>query len=171
MASQRDFFRGIQDRLRSYKLEELTPEARIDHRILADMASLNLLELDTIQNYRHNPTVYVEQIGEALFTPYVLEYAAKPDRYRAIVARMKKIPAYLRRAGQPGGCAGDLTTVAGQENEGNIDLIDKTMRASAPVEMRSEYDAAAPAAIEALKKFNEWLKSDLSKRGSYSEAG
>ncbi|MCX6619519.1 MAG: hypothetical protein NTY38_00260, partial [Acidobacteria bacterium] len=56
MAGQREFFQGIQDRLGSYKAGELTPEARIDHRILSDLASLNLLELDTIQNYRHNPT-------------------------------------------------------------------------------------------------------------------
>ncbi len=37
--------------------------------------NLSLLELDKIQSYRHNPTVYVELVGNALFNPFVLEYA------------------------------------------------------------------------------------------------
>ena len=54
---------------------------------------LALLELDTIQNYRHNPTVYVELAGNALYTPFVLEYADKPARFRHIISRMAKLPA------------------------------------------------------------------------------
>ncbi len=167
IASQRAFFEDIQNRLNGYKLEELTPEARIDHRILADLASYNLLELDTIQNYRHNPTLYVEQIGNALFPPYVLEYASTPDRYRAIVARIKKIPAFLEAARVNLVDSPEIwRKVAILENDGNIELIGKTMRASAPVEMRAEYEAAAPVALDALRKFNDWLKTDLSKRTS-----
>ncbi|MCX6622149.1 MAG: DUF885 family protein, partial [Acidobacteria bacterium] len=80
---------------------------------------------------------------------------------------MKKIPAFLDAARANLVDAPEIwTTVAGQENDGTIELIDKTMRASAPVEMRSEYDAAAPAALDALRKFSEWLKTDLAKRKS-----
>lgn len=165
IASQKKFFLGIQDRLRGYKLEELNAEARIDHRILSDLTAYNLLEFDTIQNYRHNPTLYVEQIGNALFTPYVIDYAPKPDRYRAIVARLKRVPAFLDAARANMVDAPELwVKVAQQENSGTIDLIDKTMRISVPAEMRTEYEAAAPTAIDALKKFNDWLGGTLAKK-------
>ena len=47
-----------------------------DYDILQDQISLSLLELDTIQNYKHNPTLYVELIGNALYklkTDFILQ--------------------------------------------------------------------------------------------------
>ena len=64
----------------------LTPEDRADLAIIHDQISLALLELQSIQSYRHNPTLYVELIGNALYSPYVLEYTDKATRYRHISA-------------------------------------------------------------------------------------
>ncbi|MCC7498009.1 MAG: DUF885 domain-containing protein [Bryobacterales bacterium] len=162
---QRNFFQDLGNRLRGYRPEQLPPESRIDHRILTDLASLNLLELNSIQNFRHNPTVYVEQIGSALFPPFVLDYAPAAERYRAIVARMKQIPAFLDTARANLVDSPEIwTKVAVLENQGNIDLIDKTLRQAAPPQVRAEYEAAAPAALEALKNFTGWLNADLAKR-------
>ena len=100
---------------------------------MRDQIGLGLLELDVIQSYRHNPTLYVELIGNALFNPLVLEYAPKAQRMRAIIARLDKIPTLLDQARQNLVSAPAIwTSVAIDENNGNLDLIDKDIRAAVP---------------------------------------
>ena len=128
---------------------------------------MSLLELDKIQSYRHNPTVYVELVGNALFNPFVLEYAPIEKRYGQIIQRLQKIPALMQQA------QGNLVDspevwnrVAREENEGNLDLIDKALRAKVPDAMKADYDAAAKPALEALRGFTKFLKDDLAKKTS-----
>ncbi|MGH9658670.1 MAG: DUF885 family protein, partial [Bryobacteraceae bacterium] len=94
----RRFYASFRDRIAAIRPESLTPDDRADFDIVSDQVALGLLELDEIQNYRHNPTVYVELIGNALFSPWVLEYAPKPERVRHIIARLEKVPALVEQA-------------------------------------------------------------------------
>jgi uncharacterized protein (DUF885 family) len=119
--------------------------------------------LNTIQSYRHNPTTYVELIGNALFSPYVLEYAPKPERFRHIIARLQKLPGLLDQAKANLTDSPQVwTRVAQDENDGNIALVDITLRRDCPAELKSGYDAAAAGAIASLREFNNWLKTELS---------
>ena len=59
---------------------------------------LALFDIDIAQSWRHSPQSYVELLGSALFNPFVLEYAPKPERYEHIIARLKKIPQFLETA-------------------------------------------------------------------------
>ena len=80
--------------------------------------------------------MYVETLGNALFTPYVLEYAPKPDRIQHIIARLQKVPLYLDQAATNLVSAPDVwTQVAIEENQGNIDLVDKEIRAGVPADL------------------------------------
>ncbi|MEX2263577.1 MAG: DUF885 domain-containing protein [Bryobacteraceae bacterium] len=165
---QRQFYRGFQERLvKSIRPEELSAEERADYDILSDQISLALLELDRIQNYRHNPTLYVESVGNALFGPFILEYDSKPQRMRHIIARLEKVPAFYEQAKKNLVDSPEIwNKVAQEENEGNIGLIDKAIRAEAPEELRKEYDAAAGPALAAARNFQEYLKNDLAKRNA-----
>jgi uncharacterized protein (DUF885 family) len=98
IASQRQFYMDFRGRLEKWKAAGLSPEQRADFEIVSDQISMGLLELDSIQSYRHNPTVYVELIGNALFNPLVLEYTNKPQRIRHIIARLGKVPTLLEQA-------------------------------------------------------------------------
>ena len=165
ISDQRAFCRDIRDRLQSIKLDSLSPEDRADYDMIQDQLALQLLELDHIQSFRHNPTVYVELIGNALFNPFVLEYAAKPKRFGQIVKRLQRIPVLIQQAHENLVDAPAVwTRVAQEENDGNIELIDHTLRAAAPAELRGDYDRAAKSALEALRNFNLFLKTDLSKQ-------
>jgi len=166
IASQRQFYMDFRARLEKWKAAGLSPEQRADLEIVSDQISEGLLELDSIQSYRHNPTLYVELIGNALFNPLVLEYTNKPQRIRHIIARLGKVPALLEQARQNLSSApGIWTTVAIDENQGNIDLIDKEIRAAVPDDQRSDYERAAKPALESLRTFQGFLKNDLAKRG------
>ncbi len=165
IAEQRSFYRDARDRLQTIQINSLSPEDRADYDVMQDQIGLQLLELNHIQSYRHNPTGYVELIGNALFSPYVLEYAPKAKRFGQIIKRLQRVPILIQQAHDNLEDAPAVwTRVAQQENDGNIDLVDHTLRAAVPSELRSDYDRAAKPALESLKRFNEFLKLDLSRK-------
>jgi uncharacterized protein (DUF885 family) len=166
MEQQRHWYQDLRLRLhQSVDENALSSEERADLDIIHDQISLALLELQSIQNYRHNPTVYVELIGNALYTPYVLEYADKAARYRHIINRLKGIPAFTERAQLNLTNAPEIwTKVAIEENDGNIALIDAEIRKQTPDELRAAYDEAAGPALAALRRLTEFLRTDLINR-------
>ncbi len=163
---QRKFYESMRDRLRiAATSQKLSPEDRADYDIMQGQIELSLLDLDTIQSYRHNPTVYVELIGNALFNPLSLEYAPKPERIRDIIARTEKIPAFLDQAKANLTDSPEIwTKVAAEENQGNIDLLEHTIPAEVPQELRADFDRAARSALAALHGFQNYLQNDLAKR-------
>ena len=159
------FWERFRDRLAKIDPNSLAPEDRADYEMIRDQIALALLELDTIQNWRHNPTQYVELAGNALFEPYVLEYAPKETRYKQIIARLGKIPNLMEQAKANLITSPDVwTRVAQQENEGNIGLIEGPLKTDAPAALRAQYDKAAKPAVDSLRAFNNWLKTDLANR-------
>jgi uncharacterized protein (DUF885 family) len=165
---QRHFYENFRQRLQGLPADRLNPEERADLTILQDQTSLTLLDLNELHSSLHNPTVYVETLGNALFNPYVLEYAPKRDRYLSIIARLRQVPLFLDQAANNLLSAPKIwTTVAIEENEGNIDLVDKTLRAQAPDDLREQYARAAKPALDAMRKFQEYLKNSLMNRDSW----
>ena len=98
----REYLRGFRQRLeRNVKAgSSLTRKTGPTSRSLPIICGSGRSSIDTIQNYRHNPTLYVELIGTALFTPMVVEYDNAVTRYRHIVARLNRLPALLGQARQ-----------------------------------------------------------------------
>jgi uncharacterized protein (DUF885 family) len=164
---QRKFYSDFHNRLAAIAQDSLSPEDRADDQIIDNQINLSLLELDKIQSYRHNPTVYVELVGNALFNPFVLEYAPIETRYRQIIQRLQKVPALMQQAEANLADAPEVwNRVAREENDGNLDLIDKTLRAKAPDALKADYDHAAGPALDALRGFTKFLKDDLAKKTS-----
>ena len=168
-ARERDFYHAFSQKLKKIDPEKLEPEDAADFAILQDRTDLALLEFDQTETPLHNPAYYVELLGNSLANPYILNYAPLPDRYRDIMARMKSAPMFLEQA------SANLLTVpsvwaqaAMEENEGNIELVDKALRDAAPPEIRADYDRAAETALSALNKFQDLLKSKLQYLDNYN---
>src|SRR5262249_16323289 len=126
---QKRYYEQFQSRLAALKPESLDAQERADYSILQDQVELGLLDLKEVQSAFHNTTVYVETLGNALFGPYMLEYAPKAERFRNIIARLQKVPLFLDQASNNLTASPAIwTTVAAEENEGNISLVDKTLR-------------------------------------------
>jgi uncharacterized protein (DUF885 family) len=162
---QREFYSRIHKRLEGFDKARLSPEDRADYDIMDEQIGLTLFDIDMAQSWARSPQGYVELIGNALYNPLVLEYAPKAERYRHIIARLDKVPAFVETArNQLRGAPQEWIRVAIEENDGNIDLIDKTLRAEAPAEVKAEYDAAASQAMNALRGFNQFLSGNLLQR-------
>ena len=169
---QRDFYGDFHKRLETFDKASLSPEDRADYEIMDSQIALSLFDIDMAQSWQRSPQSYVELIGDALYNPLVLEYAPKEERFRHIIARMNKIPGFMDTARRQLRVApAEWAKVAAEENEGNINLIDKTLRAATPAAMKSDYDAAASPALDALRGFNRFLTEDMPKRVRRSDDG
>ena len=171
MAEQRAFYQHWRERFRNETpVSALDAQDAADWQLIDDQIGLNLLEFDKIQNYRHNPTVPVELIGNALFLPLTQDYASHDVRVGHVLSRVSAIPRLLAQVKKYlSDCDPIFITTAIEENDGNIDLIENTIAAEIPAgsPLKTEYDKAAPPAIAALKDFSQWLQNDLAKRPSH----
>lgn len=155
IAKQEQHWKGWKKTLAAVDGAGLDAESRADLELMKSQTELAILELDRIRNWQRNPTVYVELIGNALFTPYSVEYAPAPDRYRHIIARLKAIPAFCEAAkGNLKSAPAVWKRVAKEENDGNIALINGPLMAGVPAELKAEYEAAAKTAVGALEGLN-----------------
>jgi uncharacterized protein (DUF885 family) len=167
MDKQRNFYEGFQSRITALNAASLDNEQQADLEIIKNDLNLALLDLNEIQSYKHNPTVYVELVGNAMFTPYILNYAPKDKRYEQIIKRLQKIPTLVDQAKANLADAPEVwNRVAREENDGNLGLIDNTLRSEVPDAQKSAYEAAAGPAIDALKSLSVFLANNLSKKTS-----
>jgi uncharacterized protein (DUF885 family) len=145
----------------------LTPEMNADLDVIKLQCEWSLLDLDKIQTYRHNPAFYVETIGNAIYSPFILNYAPESTRFAQITARIEKIPSFLDTAKRNLISSPEIwARVAQEENEGNLTLIDQTIRAKIPADLKPRYNRAAAKALDSLKSFDAFLTDDLSRHRS-----
>lgn len=168
MANQRRVYAQWRERFHTETpVSSLGPEDAADWHLIDDQIGQNLLEFDRIRNYKHNPTVYVELLGSALFQPLTDEYAAEPVRLGDVLSRVAATPTFLDQARSQLVDADPIfIRVAVEENEGNIDLIQDTIAAAVAKhpEVKVRFDQVAPPAVKALKNFSQWLQNDLAKQ-------
>ncbi len=165
--AQRQYYSDVHKRLEEFDKASLTAEDQADYDIIDTQVALSLFDIDIAQTFRHSPQTYVELIGSALFNPYVLEYAPKAERFEHIIARLDAIPHFVDVARRQMFQVPDIwRAVAKEENDGNIDLIDKTLRQAVPAEQKAAYEASAAQALDSLRSFSRYLGNELSMRGS-----
>jgi uncharacterized protein (DUF885 family) len=167
IAAQEKFYRDWRARFQSETpVASLKAEDAADFRLIDDQIGLNLLEFEKIQSYKHNPTGYVELIGNGLFLPLSQEYASKEVRLGHVISRIGQIPRFLDQAkAQLADADPIFISTAVEENEGNVNLLD-TVAAEIPAgsPLKAQFDKVAPAARTALNDFDSWMQDDLAKR-------
>ena len=94
----RSFLTAFHQRLVQVDTAALTPEDHADYDIIENQIALSLFDIDVERTAAHNPTMYIELIGSALFNPYMLNYAPKELRAKHIIARLEKLPAFCEQA-------------------------------------------------------------------------
>jgi uncharacterized protein (DUF885 family) len=166
-AAQMKFYKGWQARFaKETPAAALNEQDKADLRLLQDQIALGLLELEQVQNYKHNPTGYPEAIGNALFLPMTQEYAPKDVRMGHVVARIEQIPRFLEQAKQVLVDADPIfIKVAREENGGNIEMIgDLARQMPEGSELQRRFQKAQGPALGALKSFDTWLDEVLAER-------
>jgi uncharacterized protein (DUF885 family) len=168
VATQRSVYTKWRERFHTETpVATLGAEDAADWRLIDDQIGLSLLEFDRIQNYKHNPTAYVELLGSAYFQPLTDEYAAEDVRLGDVLSRVAATPKFLDQARSVLVDADPIfIRVAVEENAGNVDLIQQTIAAAVQKhpELKARFEKVAPPAVKALQDFSLWLQNDLAKR-------
>ena len=158
--------RDIEARIDKLDANAFNSEQRADIEVMRDAIGATRLDIEEMQSYRHNPTIYVELVGNALYTPYVLHYAPAEERFKHIIQRLIRIPQLMRQAEANLSDSPEIwNKVAREENTGNIDLIEGVLRNNCPKDLAHEYDAGGRAAHSSrCSAFNDFLDGTLAKK-------
>jgi uncharacterized protein (DUF885 family) len=162
MYRQTRFYSDLNQRLQQLDPNKLDPQERADLAALKNRVGLALLDLVEVRGYLHDPLRYVEILGNALYTPYTLDYAPIAERFGHIASRLRQVPLFLDQATTNISSAPAVSVKAAIEvDKGVLNMVDRELRAAVPAETRKDYDDAAAIALPALRKFQDYLQSQL----------
>ena len=85
-------------RLRAFSDARLTPDERVDKKILDGIIDGWLLEQETLQNWRRNPMLYASALSDGVHNLMAMENAPAPVRMRLVISKLSGVPAFLAAA-------------------------------------------------------------------------
>ena len=84
--------------LNAFDPERLSPDERVDRRILDGIIDGWLLEQETLQNWRRNPMLYASALSDGVNNLMTMENAPAPVRMRRIIGKLASVPQLLQAA-------------------------------------------------------------------------
>ncbi len=161
----------LRRQLNPFRGAKLDAQERIDFRMMRDALDGFALELDRIQEYRHNPTVYSNTLGFAIFVPMVQQYAPLAVRLQHLFARLEKIPEFLAQARANLADTDPVYTLAAvQGTDGNVSVVEhqlqQLVQQSGSADLRARYDRIVAATIGELREFKRFLTEELARRST-----
>ena len=84
--------------LRAFDQTKLTPDERVDRRILLGVIDGWLLEQETLQNWRRNPMLYASALTDGVHNLMAMESNPTPVRMRRVITKLRDVPALLDNA-------------------------------------------------------------------------
>ena len=141
-------------------------ESAGDLEVLTSSIRARLLDLQSIQMWRKDPDVYVSDLSYGVFMIMRRNFAPPADRLRSVIAREREIPRVLEAARQNISHPPRVyIEVALQQMPDNIKFFQKDVPAAfrevQDPKLRADFKASNDAAIEALSKYQNFLRNDL----------
>jgi hypothetical protein len=84
--------------LQNFEPARLTPDERVDRRILLGIIDGWLLEQQTLANWRRNPMLYASALSDGVHNLMTVESDPPSVRMRRIIAKLAQVPALLHSA-------------------------------------------------------------------------
>jgi uncharacterized protein (DUF885 family) len=156
----------FQKQFASIESNQLSEESAGDLAILTSSIQARLLELQGIQMWRKDPDVYLSTLSSSVFVIMRRTFAPPADRLRSLVAREQQIPGVLATARQNlSNPPRVYTEVALQQLPDSIKFFQNDVPAAFrevhDPGLEAEFKASNDAAVDALTKFQEFLRNDL----------
>jgi uncharacterized protein (DUF885 family) len=89
---------GMKTRLADIAPDGLSPDERVDHRIVSGLIDAWILELDTNRNWQKNLMLYASAISDGVHNLMTMESAPAEARAGRVVSKLKGVPALLDAA-------------------------------------------------------------------------
>ena len=98
IAAEVKWLRGARRTLDAVDVARLTPDERVDQRILQGIIDGWLLDLDTVRTWTRNPMIYATAVSDGVHNLMTMESSAAPARMRHVVTKLRGVPALLSAA-------------------------------------------------------------------------
>lgn len=163
----------LERELNRFSPVSLGQQEQIDYRIMQRAIKQERFELDRIQSYKHNATLYTNTLGFAIFQPMVEEYDPLEVRLEHIFARLQKTPAYLADARRNLLDTDPVYTQAAAEGvDGIVSLLQNQLKQlvdqSGNAGLRQRYAQLVPGSVAELESFRRYLTDELAKHSTGS---
>jgi len=145
---------------------ELSQESACDLEILTASIQGRLQELQTIQMWRKDPSVYIDDPSSAIFLLMSRKFAPAVDRLRSVISLERGIPRVMEEARQNVSNPPRVyTEVALQQMPDTIAFfqhdVPEAFREVQDPKLLAEFKASNAAAITALSKYQDFMRKDL----------
>ena len=156
----------FQKRFGSIQSKQLSQESAGDLEVLTSAIQARLLELQNIQMWRKDPDVYISDLSYGVFLIMRRDFAPAADRLRSVISREREIPRVLDAAVQNVSNPPRVyTEVSLQQMPDNIKFfqndVPEAFREVHDPKLLAEFKASNAAAIEALSKYQDFMRKDL----------
>jgi hypothetical protein len=158
---------AFEDAHRSIKVAEAPVSTRVDHALLGSALARARFELDVLQNWRRQPSFYVDQSVGVLFDLLLPPSPFDEGRCREVVRALEATSPMLDQArenlaGTAVGPFADVTVseLAGIEDQ--LGRVGEALERELPFELRRSLRKAAEGAASALGAFRDWLAAGAS---------
>lgn len=150
----------------------LSADDALDRTLILNGIRDQLLDMQTLQVWKHNPDVYTGLASGSIFSLISRNFAPLPVRMKDAIARERAIPAMLKQA------RNNITTVdamtkeiAAEQAQGSIGFFKETV----PLAFSGVHDTALQAQLKsandgaagAMAEYAAWI-AKLSPRGTYA---
>ncbi len=98
IAGQVVWFNAIKTRLGTISPDQLTPDERVDHRILSGIVDGWLLDLEVAKSWQRNPMIYASAIADGVHNLMTMESAPPEQRMTKLRDKLRQVPRLLDAA-------------------------------------------------------------------------
>ncbi len=98
IAAEVTWLRATRRRLDAIDLARLTPDERVDHRILQGIVDGWLLDLATVRTWTRNPMIYATAVSDGVHDLMTMESSPARERMTQVVTKLRGVPSLLAAA-------------------------------------------------------------------------
>ncbi len=98
IATETVWLHSVRHELDGFDARNLTPDERVDRRILQGVVDGWLLDLETVRTWARNPMIYVAAVSDGVHDLVAMESAAPEVRMQRILTKLQAVPLLIAAA-------------------------------------------------------------------------
>jgi uncharacterized protein (DUF885 family) len=155
--------------LAAWSPESLSPDDRIDHRLLLARFETEARELEALEPQHHDPSLYADTAVNGVYSLLAREFAPLADRLPAVQSRLEQIPALFDAGIENLRTSPAIwTEIAIEETQGAADFLNDVV---APLAVdRAQMRKALDAALASCTRYETFLRETHAQRNGTSFA-
>jgi uncharacterized protein (DUF885 family) len=148
--------------------DALNDANKIDWQVLVEAVEMSKFEFYELRTYELNPNAF-DMIGDTLFAMFTRDYAPLEKRIDAIIARLEKLPKYLKEFqsrfenSKPVKLWTELAIESAQQIPGLLQFIVAASKGKIPEQLHSRFVQTTENLKQPFQQHMQWLQSLKSK--------